>query len=268
MRIETSRTDMNGALRDNIYFAYDNNDQRVGMAAVVEYTNTALIPNRPLNYYIILEGFARARDLLFGAAYTKARLMRQAKPEMPARIYSACSPRDPERLMFFADMGFDTDDTENVMRVALFHDMRLYKPPVGTSLYAGTLHDYDERERLLNRINRYSITARSQDWLAEVLDRQFAIVLSIKDDDKYLGEAIVNGYGAEGRILTIYTIPQVRRHGIARALLSAAHELFLSEGYSFASAKVWDRCESAVYLFESMGYRRASQSMIYPGRDV
>ena len=259
---------MNGALRDNIYFAYDNNEQRVGMAAVVEYVNSALLPDRPLNYYLIIEGFARARDLLFGAAYTKARVLRRMKPDMPARIYSACSPRDLERLMFFAEMGFDTDDSEHSMRVALRREDRVYNPPVGTQLYINAPHNYEDRELLLNRVNRYSVTARSRGWLEEVLSQPCAAILSIKDEDKYLGEAIVNGYGAEGKILVIYTIPQVRRHGVARALVSAAHELFLDEGYAYATAKVWNRCEAAVHFFERLGYVRVAQVMIYPGKNM
>jgi ribosomal protein S18 acetylase RimI-like enzyme len=259
---------MNGALRDNTFIAYDNNDQRVGVGAVVEYINEALLPDRPLNYFLTIDGFARARDILFGAVYARARVMRRLKPELAGRIYASCSPRDPERLMFFADMGFDTQDAEYVMRYTLSRDVRPIRPPVGTTLSVSNVRNIEDTDRMLARVNKYSITAHSRGWLEDMMNSPLFAALAVKDDDKYVGEAIITGYGNEGSIVSIYTVPQVRRHGVALALLSAAHEMFMSQGLAFSTAKVWSRFIPATYLFEKAGYKKAAQSMLYPGVNV
>lgn len=265
MRIELGQTDMNGAPRENIFFAYDNNEQRCGMAALTEYVNHALLPERPLNYFMTIEGFARARDMLFGAVYTRARLLRLKHPEMPARIYASCSPRDPERLMFFGEMKLNQVDAEYVMRRVLRPDERPYNPPVGTRVAESRLTSDDACERLLSRINPFSITAHSMDWLDRARSQQYFAALAVLDEERILGEAIINGYGSEGRVLLIYTLPKYRRHGVGRALLSAAESRFVAQGLKLASSQVWERCVPAMALFEDRGYSRASQAVLYPG---
>jgi GNAT superfamily N-acetyltransferase len=256
---------MNGAPRENIFQAYDGNEQRCGMAAVAEYINHAVLPERPLNYYLTLEGFARARDMLFGAAYARARILRAKHPELPARIYASCSPRDPERLMFFGEMGFRDTDSEYVMRRVLRADDRLPKPPVGTRIAATRLSSDEACERLLSRMNPYSVTARGMDWLDRARSEHFFAAYAVLEEDRILGEALINGYGAEGRVLMIYTLPKYRRHGVARALLAAADGMFIEQGYKGATALVWERCRAAMELFETCGYSKASQSILYPG---
>jgi len=235
------------------------------MAAVVEYINHATLPETPLNYYLTIEGFARARDMLFGAAYARAKVLRARHPDLPARIYASCSTRDPERLMFFGEMGLRDTDAEYVMRKRLSEDGRLPKPPVGMRLAHTRLADSDACERLLSRINPFSITAHSEQWLERERQQPFFDALAMLEEENILGEAIVNGYGVEGRVLMIYTLPRYRRRGVARALLAAAEEMFIQQGYAAAAALVWERCRAAMGLFERCGYARSAQSILYPG---
>ncbi len=259
---------MNGAPRENIFIATDDSGQRCGHAAVVEYVNHAVLPGRPLNYYLILEGFSRARDMLFGAAYTRAMLLRKRKPNMAARIYSPCSPRDPERLMFLSQNGFVNDDAELIVRWILHEDQYVPKAPVGCQIVQTSLADSYECEALLDRLNPYSTTVHTLEWLSRARQDTVFAALAMVEDDRILGEIVLSGYGAEGRVHMLYTVPQYRRRGVAGALLGSARALLLKHDMRCMTAQVWQRNASALALFETMGFSQVGQAVLYPGIDV
>lgn len=256
---------MAGATRDNIFSAFDVNDKRCGIAAVTEYVNHALFPDHPLNYYITLEGFGRARDMLFGAAYARARILRAAKPNLPARIYSSCSPRDPERLMFLSEMGLSEIDSEYILRRPLKRGDTLAGAPVGTEIRRVPLETHEARERFIVRANQYALTARSLSWLESELSSPFAIALAVVEEERLLGEVFVTASGAEGHVHNIYTLPHVRRRGIARALISASIENLSDSGYLSVSTSVTENLRGAMLLFERAGFVRSLQATLYPG---
>jgi ribosomal protein S18 acetylase RimI-like enzyme len=259
---------MSGAPRENIFVAIDDGDQRLGMAAVVEYVNHQMLPDRPLNYYLIIEAFARARDLLFGAAFTRAMMLRRKRPELPARIYASCSPRDPERLLYFTEQGFRNDDAEIVARDILKNGDWGPKPPVGCRLAFTNLDTAEQREKLLSRINPYSATRHSLDWLEKARSNPVFASIGVLEEDEILGEIIAAGYGAEGRVLMMYTAPRCRRRGVARALLAGARQYLYEEQCRSLTARVWLRNASAAAFFKAEGFQQTGQSVLYPGMDV
>ncbi|MDR2657751.1 MAG: GNAT family N-acetyltransferase [Oscillospiraceae bacterium] len=268
MRIDMGQSAMSGAPRENIFVATDNSGQRIGMAAVVEYVNHQLLPDRPLNYYLIIEAFARARDLLFGAAFTRAMMLRRKRPELSARIYASCSPRDPERLMYFTEQGFHNDDAEIVMRDILKSGDWGPKPPVGCRLAFTNLDTPEQSEKLLARVNPYSATQHSLDWLDKARRNTVFASLGVLEEDEILGEIIVAGYGAEGRVLMLYTQPRCRRRGVARALLAGARQYLYEEQCRSVSAQVWLRNAPAAEFFRAAGFQQTGQAVLYPGMDV
>ncbi|GHU74744.1 hypothetical protein AGMMS49992_17100 [Clostridia bacterium] len=268
MHIEMGHTAMSGAPRENIFVATDNNGQRIGMAAVVEFVNHQLLPDRPLNYYLLIEGFTRARDMLFGAAFTKAMILRRKRPELPARIYASCSPRDPERLMFFTEQGLVNDDAEVIVRGILQQDGHAPKPPVGCRLAYTSLDTSEQCEKLLARINPYSATRHAQDWLAKAQQNPVFASMGILEEDEILGEVIVSGYGPEGQILMLYTQPQYRRRGVARALIAGAQTYLMQESCRSVTAQVWLRNHPAVEFFRAAGFTQTAQAVLYPGIEV
>ncbi|GHU70696.1 hypothetical protein FACS1894184_16490 [Clostridia bacterium] len=259
---------MNGAPRDNIFVATDDNGHRIGMAAVVEYVNHQLLPEIPLNYYLIIEAFARARDLLFGAAFTRAMMLRRKRPELPARIYASCSPRDPERLIYFTEQGFHNDDAEVIMHDILKNGDWGPKPPVGCRLAFTNLDTPERCEKLLTRINPYSVTQHSVDWLDKARRNTVFASLGVLEEDEVLGEIVVTGYGAEGQVHMVYTKPGYRRRGIARALLAGARQYLYEEQCRSLTAQVWLRNHPSVEFFKAEGFQQTGQAVLYPGMEV
>ncbi|MDR1598485.1 MAG: GNAT family N-acetyltransferase [Oscillospiraceae bacterium] len=268
MRIDMGQSAMSGAPRENIFVAADDGGQRLGMAAVVEYVNRQILPDRPLNYYLIIEAFARARDLLFGAAFTRAMMLRRLKPDLPARVYASCSPRDPERLLYFTEQGFHNDDAEVVTREILKDGDWGPKPPVGCRLAFTNLDTSERREGLLARVNPYSVTRHSLDWLDKAMGNTAFASIGVLEEEEILGETIVTGYGAEGRVLMLYTAPRCRRRGVARALLAGARQYLYEEQCRSLTARVWLRNTAAAEFFKAEGFQQTGQAVLYPGMDV
>jgi len=268
MRIDLGKSAMSGAPRENIFVATDDAGQHLGQAVVVEYVNGELFPERPLNYFLILDAYARARDMLFGAAYMRALMLRRRKPALAARVYAQVSPRDPERLLFFTENGFLNDDASVVVRRVLRPGEWPSKPPVGTRILPMRTDTPEQVDALLRRMEPFSTTVKTRAWYDELARSPLCVTLAVLEEDRILGEAVVSGYGTEGRLDALYVLPHVRRRGIGRALLSAAREAASGSGYRTLVAEVWQRNRAAASLFESEGFEQAGQVALYPGINV
>ncbi|MEG0767950.1 MAG: GNAT family N-acetyltransferase, partial [Clostridia bacterium] len=259
---------MNGAPPENIFLAIDDAGQRCGCAVVVEYVNHTLLPDRPLNYYISLDGYARARDMLLGAALARALFLRREYPKLRARIYTPCSPRDQERLRYFTEAGFVNDDAELVLRWILQEDQAPAKPPVGCMILPTPLHTAAQREALMRRCAPYFATIHTVEWLEKMQRETFFAAFGMLQENELLGEMIVTGYGVEGCVQMIYTVPRYRRRGVARALLEHARAVMIKQALRSMTFSVWQRNHPAAYLCQSTGFVLATQTVLYPGVNV
>ncbi len=259
-------TALPGVPRENAFHALDESGMRCGNAAVVEYINHTIFPERPLNYYVSLNAFhERAFDILLGAALARAMQLRARRPDLPARIYAPCKPNDPQLLRAYTECGFQNDDAVIRMRRVLTDGDRGVNPPVGCAIAPIVLEDQADCDGLLDRVNAYSVAARSQDWLVRLQDEQIFAVYGVWQDDLVLGEMVLTAYGAEGRIEMIYTRPEYRRRGVATALIAYAGQLLLRNGIRSLTGEVWRRNLPTMSLFETLRFESVSPVILYPG---
>ncbi len=268
-RIQYSATTLPGVPRENAFYVLDDSGMRSGNAAVVEYVNHQIFPDRPLNYYVSINALdQRSFDVLMGAVFARAYALRARHPKLPARIYAPCQPQDVRLLQSLSFYGFLNDDAVIRVRRVLSQSDRPPTPPVGCSLAPVVLEDEQDFEGLLARVNAYSVTVRGMDWLNRLRQEQLFAVLGVWQEQRLLGEIILTAYGAEGRVEMIYTRPEARRRGVATALLSHAGELLLRSGIRTLTAEVWRRNVPAMTLFNSRRFDSIQPTILYPGRNV
>lgn len=254
---------------ENTFHVLDESGMKCGNAAVIEYVNHAVLPERPLNYYISINAASeRAFDMLIGAALARSMELRLRNPSLPARIYAPCKPHDTESLRNLQSFGFQNDDAIIRMRRILSGSERVPNPPVGCAVAPVLLEDSEDCEGLLRRVNAYSITAQSADWLARLRQEQLFFVFGVWQEQRLLGEMILTAYGVEGRVEMIYTRPEYRRRGVATSLLAHAGQVLLQNGLRSLNAEVWRRNQPAMSLFQASRFESISPTMLYPGIDL
>lgn len=243
---------------------------KCGNATIVEFISEALVPERPLNYYVTMSAMdPRAFDMLLGAVFARALELRRYQPRMRARVYVPCRPSDTAILHALMDFGFQNDDAELRVRKAITHSNTGTNPPVGIDIEPVTMQSADDITGLLQRINQFTLIARSTDWVARLRDSaQHFIVYGAWQGDALIGEAVMTVYGAEGHIEHIYTLPEFRERGVATALLDHAGRELLANGVRLLSSEVWQRNRRAVYLFHKSRFENSEPTILYPGIDL
>ena len=183
---------------ENAFRVLDEGGVTCGSAAVVEYINHALLPERPLNYYISINAHnQRAFDMLMGAAVARSLVLRRRNARMPARIYAPCPPFDAKSLRDFLDFGFQNDDAVIRMRHILTAGDHLPNPPVGCALAPVMLEEAADYDALLTRLNAYSAVAHGPEWLARLRQEPLFAVCGVWQEERLLGELVLTGYGAD-----------------------------------------------------------------------
>ena len=254
---------------ENAFDVLDETGMKCGSAAVVEFVNHTLLPERPLNYYISINAMTeRAFDMLMGAVLARSMQMRELNPNLLARIYAPCKPHESGLLRNFQEFGFRNDDAVIRMRRILSDTDRVPNPPVGCVVAPVVLQDQEDYDGLLRRVNAYSVTAKSSDWIFRLQQEQLFSVYGVWQEDRLLGEMVLTAYGAEGSIEMIYARPEFRRRGIGSALIACAREVLLKNGIRSLNAEVWRRNRSAMALFEENKFESVTPVILYPGIDV
>ncbi len=268
-QIQYSSAALPGVPRENAFEVLDETGMRQGSAAVIEYINHTILPERPLNFYISVRAEdERAFDMLMGAALARAIELRARNPRLRARIYAPCRPYDTELLRSFQDFGFRNDDAVIRMRRILSDQDKPVNPPVGCTVMPVVIENDADAEGLLSRVNAYSVTARGPEWVTRLRQEQLFSVIGVWQEARLLGELVLTAYGAEGRIEMIYTRPEFRRRGVASALVSYARQTLLKSGIRSLTAEVWRRNLPAMSLFGTLRFDSVSPTILYPGMDV
>ena len=260
---------VSGVSRENVFHVLDEAGMKHGSASVIEYINEALLPDRPLNYHVSISAMdVRAFDMLIGAVLARAIGLTRRQPDLRARVYVPCRPADVDLLRNLQAYGFQNDDAEIHMRRVLAPEDEMPGPPVGCVIASVIVDTQDDCERLLRRVNKYSLISKPMSWLSRLMAEQFFAVYGVWQDDKLLGELILSAYGNEGRIEMLYTRPAYRNRGVASALVAYAGSVLLSAGIRYVNTEVWRRNRNAMALFLGRNFDSLLPIVLYPGIDL
>lgn len=260
---------ISGVPRENAFHVLDDAGMKQGSASVIEYINEALLPDRPLNYFINLNAVTqRAFDMLIGAVIARSLTLKQRYPNMPARLYTTCQPNNVERLHSLQDFGFQNDDAEIRMRRFLNEGDPLPLPPEGCVIAPVIVETQEDYDRLLRRVNKYSATAKSINWLMAMQEEQLFTVFGVWENDRLIGELILTVHKNEGRIEMLYTRPAYRNMGVATALIAFAGDVLLQAGIGVMFIDVWRRNRNAMSLLQRLNFDSVLALILYPGIDL
>lgn len=119
MRVYHPQGMYNNIPPENVFLAADEMGNEIGVGYIIRVMQPNVFPDRPVNLFISMECQPVARYMLFGALVARARQMRDEKPQLKARVYTAISPGDARTKEFYLHNGFTCEDTEDMLRLEI-----------------------------------------------------------------------------------------------------------------------------------------------------
>ena len=265
MYITHPQQSVNGLPPEDVFYAADAAGQPVGEGLLIRTYQPYLFPERPLNLYLSIRagsGGAGA-DMLLGALLARAQQIREANPQMKARVFTQVDPQDQAQLALYMENGFDSTDAMDVVQVG----MPAARPnaPMGYDMGAVPFRTPAERQAFLNRMNLYRMDA----WQPAMLERYMSFphffALYLSRGPEVVGEIAFTGDGSSAKLLGMYISPNYRRLGLAKTLVAAGLKILGDKGVTHVEGDVIRRSPAQCALASACNCSYLRTACCYPG---
>ncbi|MDO5435370.1 MAG: hypothetical protein Q4G19_03275 [Clostridia bacterium] len=263
MTIVHPQQPVNGISPEDVFYAVDDLGTQTGYGYILYQFRPGLYPDCPVNIYFAIDGDESARYLLFGALVARARVLQTAEPQYRARLYTSISPTDSVMKEFYLHNGFDCDETDDVLQLSIpYGDGRI---PMSCTVAQTPLNTWDEQSCLIQRLQMNEITFIDQNYLNTLQRMPHFMTLGMYRNGLLIGEVIMAGAGADCELVAIYTEPQSRMQGMARALLHRMMAIMASEGVTRITTRIMSRSIPQQRLMNDFGAAVLGVNMVFPG---
>ena len=254
-------------INENKYVALDEHDLKLGSCSVVRRELERIFPENPVQYVISVSCNDECRDLLYGAAVTRARLI-AAREKGPCRIFADLDVKDMQGLEVIHALGFGGSDglCRMTRRVT---DERITLPvPVHCTIVRDFLENEEERKKCLKRYNECFGEEYDMDWLKKLSrKRDFARILMVSPSE-LCGELMVWSQGYTGIIGILQVARAWRRRGVGSYLVEDARKYFASIGLNDIYFDIWLSSPGCLPLAKKCGFRKDEMLRVYPKLEV
>lgn len=268
--VKNPKEDQYGNSKENIFIAYSSDGAYLGSAFAYPSINYYQTYETP---YLIFIGINMAENLdtqtskeirqkLFDMVIKRAKILRQQRPELKARIYSGFL-FDQEKLDFFIGNGFE-EDYSIVMQADIPNGFQYAKPEhvevrdcdfETDEAFAEYKRIYDEI--FVSPLDREAIIEQSK--LAHFKNLSFFI------DGKLQGGCTVFEKDGFGYIETVYVAPDALGKGVSKVIMNYILHYFHSVGLDKTRLEVWQINKRAVELYKTFGYTEVQKNLMFPG---
>ncbi|MCR4622345.1 MAG: GNAT family N-acetyltransferase [Clostridiales bacterium] len=250
-------------VNEDKYIALDDEGREIGRSAVKLKRLDRIFPDCPGQISVLVRANDECRDLLYGAAVTRARLLLKSQSER-TRVYAKVSPEDKPALEVLSCLGFAPQDGIMRMTRQVTDEKISLTAPDNCTIVRDTLEDDGEKIRCLRRYNECFAAEKDVSWLEELASfDNFRRILMVSPDDM-CGEVMVWTSGDTGIIGIIQTARRWRRQGVAAYLMEDARKYFASLGIPRESMDVWIKAPGNMPLALKAGFVKREMLAVYP----
>ena len=250
-------------VNENKYVALDEHDLKIGSCSVVRRELERIFPEEPVQYVIKVTCDDECRDLLYGAAVTRARLI-AAREQEPCRIFADLDTKDAKGLEVIRALGFSGNDGLNRMTRRVTDERITLPVPVHCTIVRDFLENEEERKKCLRRYNECFGEERDMTWLKKLSQRRdFARILMVSPSE-LCGELMVWSEGYTGVIGILQVARAWRRRGVGSYLVEDARKYFASIGLNDARFDVWLSSPGCLPLARKCGFKKGEMLRLYP----
>ena len=252
---------------ENKYVALDEHDVKIGYCSVARKQLERIFPDAPTQYIIKVKCNDECRDLLFGAAVTRARLIAMKESE-PCRIYADMDAGDQKGLEVIRALGFTGSDGINRMTRRVTDERISLPVPVHCTIVRDFLENEEERKKCLKRYNECFGEDCDMAWLRKLSQKRDFVRILMVSPSELCGEVMVWSQGYTGVIGIIQVARAWRRKGVGSYLIEDARKYFASIGLRDMTFDVWLSSPGCLPLAKKCGFRRGEMIRVYPGLEM
>jgi len=267
-------TDVNKA--ENIFIAFDENNEYLGYGYVYPSFNYDISYKHPHNIYIDMnvesniQCWNSVMDALFERIMKRAHEIRDEHNDINARIYGGCFASDTEKIQYYISKRLADDEGTHLYEKYIARQGVINKEVDGIEITEYKIEQEHEKLNFIqvyNSINNKKIDSASlEEMMSEKLWNNFSVFL----EGKMVGNIMVyervnKDNEVVGYIENIFVAKEYRNKGIAKQLLNKAFKYFIDNGIEICELEVWSVNERAVNLYKSMGFEFIRETEIYPG---
>ena len=251
----------------NKYVALDEHDLKIGSCSVARKELGRIFADEPVQYVIKVSSDDECRDLLYGAAVTRARLI-ASKEEGPCRLFADLDVNDAQGLEVIKALGFTGSDGINRMTRRVTDERITLPVPVHCTIVRDFLENEEERKKCLRRYNECFGEERDMAWLRKLSQkRDFARILMVSPSE-LCGELMVWSLGYTGVIGILQVARTWRRRGVGSYLVEDARKYFASIGLKDMSFDVWLSSPGCLPLARKCGFKKGEMIRLYPKLEI
>jgi ribosomal protein S18 acetylase RimI-like enzyme len=255
---------------NNIFCAVDSEDNIYGIGHLEPDQTWLFIEknNKPSNFVYKLNldislnpNFncpVELQDELFSSLLKRANELRNKYPDKNVRVNHTIPSDDLEEIDYFLSKGFITQRNHLIMKRDLTEEIPKVPLPNNIKIVNWKMDTQAEQEQYLRAeaegdlegvcwsLNRLNWTKSGSEW----------DTFTAFDGDKVVGSVMTWGLG-EIRSATenIFVVPDWRRKGIAKAVITEALNFLKDNGKTEATLGVFGDNGRAISLYKSLGYR-------------
>lgn len=229
----------NGIPPENVFLVADSANVTIAEGFIIPTYHPYLFAERPINMFVSIRSKGPGRDMLLGALLARAHQLRTQTPQMKARVFTQVSVQDAPMMSFYLDSGFQADDALDVVKL----ERPNAKPnaPMGYDLGQIPLSTPLEQQAFLMRLNTYRLDVLQYPVFQRYMGMSRFLALYLARGREIVGEAIFTGEGAAAKVVGLYVMPNYRRLGLAKSLLSAGMTVLEEQGVAHFEGEITRR---------------------------
>lgn len=263
MQIVHPQTALGSLPPDDVFLAVDDMGMELGRGYIIYQFQPNLYPDCPINLYFSIEGQATAFYMLFGALLARARQLREARPDLRARVYTNIAPADARLRDFYVQNGFDCEDAEHLVELTMpVGDGRI---PMSCTVAKIPLNNQQDVQALLMRMAQNDLNYLDEPTLYGMMQQPHFLALGLYRNADLIGEILMVGQGDACELSAMYIIPPMRRQGMGRALLHRSMAVMAAEGVTQVRARQMSRSDPQRRLMSIFGSKVLGTTALYPG---
>lgn len=268
--IQQAQEDGYGNVKENIFLAFDENQQYLGNGFVYPTINEHQTNETPYLIFVSLNvedqpQAEKIRKLLFDAMMKRADELRSKRPQMACRIYAGFEWNET-MMNFYKQNGFEED--YSVFMEADLTDNQICELPKNYRVEEFSVQLQEQFEAFKCVYDEYFVTPLDEGYVeAQKQDSSFKNYKFFIEEE-LVGEYSVRTENGCGWIETLFVLENQRGRGIAKYMMQNIHDSFRSKGLRKAKLEVWELNRRAVNLYRSCGYKEVQKNNMFPGKTV
>jgi len=256
--------------KENIFLAFDDHNNYLGHAYVVQSSNHHQIFDISHLLYFDVEVLNdmdadltnHTRQILYDHILKRALEIRDEKPTVKARFYTGVID-NLEKLTFYYNNGLDAS-------YSLIMDMKLLKntlTPLSRDVCVVDIKiDFDEDINAYKALyDEIFITPLYLDQLQKQSKNPFFQCAYVLVNHIKIGAFTIFEKDGFGYIESVFVLPEFRGQGMAKCIMNYIFRYFQSKGLEDSRLEVWDLNKSSIQLYKSLGYKEVMKHIAFPG---